>query len=128
MMKKTGMRLCGKNRGEPGSALVITLSILVLVTILVLGIMTISRTERITASSYFETRRAKSLGMMGVDNATALIRQACEAGSQTGKFWASQPGKITVFNGNGTVDAASSRFLLWDAMLIGSMTRARSST
>ena len=111
MMKKTGMRLCGKNRGEPGSALVITLSILVLVTILVLGIMTISRTERITASSYFETRRAKSLGMMGVDNATALIRQACEAGSQTGKFWASQPGKITVFNGNGTVDAASSRFL-----------------
>ena len=94
-----------------GSALVITLSVLVLVTILVVGTMAIARVERVSASSHFETRRAKSLAMMGVDNATALIRSACEAGSQTNKFWASQPGKITVFQADGTVDAASSRFL-----------------
>ena len=111
MLKKSGLNFCRTNRGEPASALVITLSILVLVTILTLGIMAISRTERISANSYFETRRAKSIAMMGADNATALIRQACEAGSQTGKIWASQPGKITVFQADGTVDAASSRFL-----------------
>ncbi len=100
-----------ENRRETASALVITLSVLVLVTILVVGIMAIARTERVSANSHFETRRAKSLAMMGVDNATALIRQAVDAGSQPGNFWASQPGKVTVFQADGTVDATLGRFL-----------------
>ena len=94
-----------------GSALVITLAMLVLVTILVVGTMTTVRLERVSASSNFESRRAKSLAMLGVDNAAALIRTATENGTQAGKFWASQPGKITVFSANGTEDVASSRFL-----------------
>ena len=94
-----------------GSALVITLAFLVLVTILVVGTMTTLRLERVSASSNFESRRAKSIAMLGVDNATALIRTACENGTQAGKFWASQPGKITVFQADGTVDTKSSPFL-----------------
>jgi Tfp pilus assembly protein PilX len=94
-----------------GSALLITLAFLVLVTILVVGIMTTVRLERVSASSNFESRRAKSLAMLGVDNAGALIRTACENGTQAGKFWASQPGKITVFSADGTEDVVSSRFL-----------------
>ena len=94
-----------------GSALVITLSILVLVSILVLGILATARTERATANSYFQTRQAKSFALMGVDNASALIRQACDAGSQPEYFWSVQPGKITVFHANGTEDTNSSRLL-----------------
>jgi len=100
-----------RDNRKSASALVITLSFLVLVTILVVGIMTIARVERVSANSHFENRRAKSLAMMGVDNAVALIRSACESGSQPGRFWASQPGKITVFLANGTEDVSASRFL-----------------
>lgn len=94
-----------------GSALVITLAFLVLVVVLVLGLFTIVRTERVTANSNFETQRAKALANLGADNAVALLQEATAAGSAPRKFWASQPGKITVFNADGSLDAASSRLL-----------------
>ncbi|XHR29476.1 MAG: hypothetical protein ACFUZC_02730 [Chthoniobacteraceae bacterium] len=94
-----------------GAALVATLSVLVLVVILILGFFNIVKTERVSANGNFESLRAKTFANIGADNAVALIREATEAGSAQGKFWASQPGKITVFNADGTVDDASSRFL-----------------
>lgn len=94
-----------------GAALVATLSILVLVVILIVGFFSVVKTERVSANSNFESLRARTFANIGADNAVALIREATEAGSAQGKFWASQPGKITVFNADGTVDDANSRFL-----------------
>lgn len=94
-----------------GSALIIMLAFLVLLTILVVGMMVTVRLERTSANSHFEGKRAEALAELGVANAIALIREASEGGSQSGKFWSSQPGKITVFNADGTLDSDASRFL-----------------
>lgn len=104
---------------SPGSALVITLAILVLVTILAVGMISMARLERISARNALETVKAKTFSDAAADHALALIRDAIFAAESTApntsassrKFWASQPGKITVFNSDGTVDAASSRAL-----------------
>ncbi len=106
-------------RTPPGMALVITLTMLVLATIVVMGMITMVRLERVSARNTFEDARANALCDAAADHALALIRDTITAAEatttnsapDTRKFWASQPGKITVFNSNGTVDTASSKGL-----------------
>lgn len=85
-----------------GSAIVITLSILVLVTVLAVGLFSVLTTERIAANGAAETARSRSLTQLAADHAISLIRTATATGT-TGKFWSSQPGGITVFNADGSI-------------------------
>ncbi|CAN5383929.1 hypothetical protein BH09VER1_BH09VER1_07240 [soil metagenome] len=94
-----------------GIALVVTLAVLVIVAILVVGFATVMRVERATARNGLDAQRAGIFAQMGADHAIGLIRESTTLGSAQGKFWSSQPGKITVFNTDGSVDATSSRNL-----------------
>ena len=100
------------DRRHRGSALVITLSILVLIVILIMGLFAVVRTERVSARNRFESQRARAMAELARGHALGLLREGIEAGSGPGKFWASAPGKITVFNADGTVDTDASRELV----------------
>ncbi len=99
----------GKRRA---SALIITLTVMVLIVVLIVGLLSIARIERVSAASHFEGRRAELLAWMATDNAVALLEEGISNGEVPGKLWSSQPGKITVFrNVDGSVDADASRLL-----------------
>ncbi len=111
-----------RSRGN-GSALVITMMILVLVTVLAVGMMSLTRLERASARNTLDSVQARNFSDMAADHALALLRDAVTAAEATApaasagghKFWASQPGRITVFNADGTMDAADSRDLFSSA-------------
>jgi len=101
----------------PGSAIVVTLLFLAVITVLVVGMFSVMQPEQISANDSFGNVRATALCQMAADQAVALIRGAtttAEAaanppGANGGEFWASQPGRITVFfNSTGLVDTANS--------------------
>lgn len=94
-----------------GVALIVTLTVLVILIILAVGFVTIMRLERATARNNFDSLKARVYAEMASDHAIGLIREATTNGSAPGKFWASQSGKITVFNADGTVDDDASRQL-----------------
>ena len=97
-------------RRENGSAIVITLLILAVIPVLVVGIFSVLQPERISSSSSFGSIRANALCQAAADQSIALIRGAtkiAETGSNN-KFWAVQPGRITVINSNGSVDMDNS--------------------
>lgn len=94
-----------------GMALVLILGVIVLLTIMAVGLTTIMRTERAVARNNLDSVQARAFAEMAVDNATGLIRSAIDSGSANGKFWASQGGRITVFNADGSVDNDASREL-----------------
>lgn len=102
-----------------GSSLVITLAIVVLVTIMVLGVLSVARLERASAHNTLENVRARGFSQMAADVTVANIREAISAAENTTsatnavskKFWASQPGRIAVFNSDGTMDSANTRDL-----------------
>ncbi len=106
-----------------GVALIITLAVLVIVTILAVGFVAVMRLERASARNNFESLQARSFAEMAADHAIGLIREATENGSANGKFWSSQPGKITVFNASdGSVDTSSSRILYTTSTNVGATT------
>lgn len=87
-----------------GIALVLILGVIVIITIMAVGLSAVMRTERAVAKSNLDSVQARAFAEMAVDDATGLIRQAIDAGSTQGRFWASQGGKITVFEADGTVN------------------------
>jgi len=101
----SGLRSQVSNRS--GVALVLTLSILVLITILVVGFATLMTTERSVAKSSYQTVVARAIALNGRDLAVARLRAALESGAGTGKTWAVQPGKITVVQINPSTGALS---------------------
>jgi|GEM_PF-3738544 Type II secretory pathway, component PulK len=75
---------------QQGAALVVVLSILVLLTILVVGLTVAMRLER-SASFYDRERsRADFLVRMGIDHGQALLMDA----TATNRFWVSSPGRV----------------------------------
>jgi hypothetical protein len=79
-----------KRLRQRAAALVVVLSILVLLTILVVGLTVAARMER-SASFYDKERnRADLLARMGIDYGQALIMDA----TATNRFWVSSPGRI----------------------------------
>jgi hypothetical protein len=82
--------------------LLTTLAILTLATILIVGMLQVSRVNRAIAHRNNQNLQATQLSQMALEQATATIRAAITEGSGTGKIWASQPGRITVVDaGNG---------------------------
>lgn len=74
------------------SALIITLSLIVIVTILLTGFVTTARIERTMASSHYAGVQASLFAKIGTDIATARI----EAATRSGQAWASAPGAILI--------------------------------
>lgn len=73
-----------------GIALVMVLSIILLVTILVVGLTVAMRMERSASHYHLERTRAEFLARTGVDYGQALLRGATD----TNRFWISAPGSI----------------------------------
>jgi len=93
-----------------GVALIITLSILVLVTIIVVAYVTVVRLEGTSARSNFENQRAKAFAMMAVDDVTATLVDNIPV-TTTGSFgsqWAVGPGQLYVTAPAGTSGTAIS--------------------
>jgi len=80
-----------KRLRQRAAALIVVLSILVLLTILVVGLTVATRLER-SASFYDKERnRADLFARMGVDLGVALLIDA----TATNRYWVSSPGRIT---------------------------------
>lgn len=73
-----------------GIALVMVLSIILLVTILVVGLTVAMRMERSASHYHLERTRAELFAQAGVDYGQALLRGA----TATNRFWVSAPGQI----------------------------------
>lgn len=94
-----------------GVALVLILGVIVIITIMAVGLSAVMRTERAVAKNNLDSVQARAFAEMAVDDASGLIRQAIDAGSAGGRFWASQGGKITVFEADGAVNPTLSKNL-----------------
>ena len=89
-----------------GMALVITLVILVIVTVLVVALLVLAGSERRMAALSLNRAQAGVLADAAVSTAMARITNAIQEGSQPGKSWASEPGRITIFtiaSGSGAI-------------------------
>ncbi len=74
-----------------GAALVITLSVLVLVTVLLVGLSATLRLERGAAASHFERSRAELFAQYGVEEVVATLQTQT---ADPSRYWISQPGQI----------------------------------
>ncbi len=81
-------------------ALVIVLSVLVLLTILVVGFLSRATIDRSSASAYSDGDRNSLLSDYAVNIVQAQIDHAS---TRTNTAWASQPGMVRTFTGNGTL-------------------------
>jgi hypothetical protein len=93
-------RLLAHGKRNNGAILVITLSILVLITVLVVGIFEGLRIERGAADSHLERGRAETFAQMGPDEVIAALQQNT---ADPNRNWISQPGQIIV-GGTGATD------------------------
>lgn len=78
------------HRFAQGSALIIALIMVVMLSILLIGFSTRARLEQATATAHSDAAEAGSFAEMGLGVAAAKIASATESG----RFWASAPGRI----------------------------------
>jgi hypothetical protein len=78
-------------RTDRGMALVITVIILALITIMVLGFADMVRNETAASGAHLDRARAQSYSQMGVNMVTGVLRKHTTDGT---KVWASQPGAL----------------------------------
>ncbi|HSJ03925.1 MAG TPA: hypothetical protein VK956_15790 [Verrucomicrobium sp.] len=90
------------SRHPAGSALVITVIILALITIMVLGYANLVRNETVASGAHLDRSGAQAYAQMGVDMVTGVLRHHT---ADTGKVWASQPGAVLVPVENATGSA-----------------------
>lgn len=83
-----------------GMALVLVLPVLVLLTILVVGFLYRSTTERSAASAYFEGNRNRQFADQAVNIVQAQIDHAS---TRQNTAWASQPGMVRTFKQDGSL-------------------------
>lgn len=79
------------SRHVGGSALIVTLAILVLIAILVVGLSETVRLERASSKKHLERARAMDFARMGVENAVATLRDHTV---NTNINWVTSPGRI----------------------------------
>lgn len=79
------------SHGESGVALVITLAMLVLITIIVVGMVGALRVERGAAASHAERARAFELAKMGENEVVAKLQRYT---GDKNRVWISQPGQL----------------------------------
>ena len=82
---------------EGGSALVITLAFLLLITVLVVSLISVITLERADTHSSFENQRSREFGNMALDEVVATLRDNIP----TNTVWAAAPGQLSVYT-NGT--------------------------
>ncbi|MDQ3620963.1 MAG: hypothetical protein M3463_00515 [Verrucomicrobiota bacterium] len=87
------------SRSRGGAALVITLAVLVLMTIMVVSLNDLMRIERGSARSHVEKTRAEMLAQRGVASVIARLRQVT---ANPGRNWISQPGQLVAGAASGT--------------------------
>jgi hypothetical protein len=81
------------SRSAGGSALIVTLVVLVLITILVVSLSSMVGLERATTHESFENQRARELANVAVDEVAATLRDNIP----TNNLWAVAPGRLTYF-------------------------------
>jgi hypothetical protein len=91
-MKLTFTRLV-RHTSSKGAALIMTVIILAMITIMVLGFADLVRYETVSSSAHQERARAQLFARMGVDIVTGVLRR--ETADST-KTWASMPGALIV--------------------------------
>lgn len=74
------------------------LSVLALVTVIVVALLTVAKQERSSAGMLLETAQANILAQTQMQIALGTISDAIAEGSQPGKTWASEPGRIWIFD------------------------------
>lgn len=84
-----------RSRRNRGAALVITLSVLVLMSIIVISLSDIMRIERGASRSHLENARAEMLAQTGAAKVLAQLRVAT---ADTSRNWISQPGQLVASN------------------------------
>ncbi len=93
-----------------GSALIIILSIVTLLTVLVLTFLITAQFERRSSGLSLDHAQAEALADFAEDTAMARLRDAIDTGRQPGYTWASEPGRIWIFqiaSGSGAVTPTS---------------------
>jgi hypothetical protein len=98
------------HKKQEGAALIITLSFLTIITILTLGFVVSMRTERMAAGAMAQNEQAKLLGESALAHAISLLRNnipdpgdpTVQTPSGAAKNWYSNPGRLTIIDGNTT--------------------------
>ncbi|MBE2204722.1 MAG: hypothetical protein IAE94_10325 [Chthoniobacterales bacterium] len=85
-------------RALRSSALVIALLGITLVTVLVLTLFLVTRSERKSASLALGKAASESLADLAADLAVLKMKEATEDGMSSGKMWISEPGRIRVYD------------------------------
>ncbi|MCB1225989.1 MAG: Verru_Chthon cassette protein A [Verrucomicrobiales bacterium] len=113
----------GLNRQRQGMTLLLVLSCLALVAVLVVGFLTMTRTEQQASAAFSDRAEVSSLAEIPMNLVTAQIRKATEhLGVE--RTWASQPGMIRVFgvegDGSGVRARATALYKLYsdDQMVV----------
>jgi uncharacterized protein (TIGR02600 family) len=91
-------------------ALVMVVTTVALISMLIVAIFSLTRTEYKASQSFVAARSAKQLGDIGVAIVQAQIQNAQNTATQTSpaarKIHATQPGMVRVYNANGTFERA----------------------
>jgi uncharacterized protein (TIGR02600 family) len=110
-MKQTGTHILNsKQRRVKAMALVMVVTTVALISMLIVAIFSLTRTEYKASQSFVAARSAKQLGDIGVAIVQAQIQNAQNSATQTNpaarKIHATQPGMVRVYNANGTFERA----------------------
>ena len=80
---------------DHGAALIVTLAVLVLMSIMIISLSDIMRIERGAARSHLEKARAEILASSGTAKVVARLRRET---ADAGRNWISQPGQLVASN------------------------------
>ncbi|WP_038164400.1 hypothetical protein [Verrucomicrobium sp. BvORR106] len=89
-MKRSSQPASGQRRG---AALIMTIIVLSLITVMVLGFADLVRNETITSSSHKDRGRAQFFATMGVDMVQGILQKET---ADPARSWASKPGALIV--------------------------------
>ncbi len=88
-----------------GLALIIVVTSIALISVLVVAIFSVTRTEFRATQSYVAAKSAKQMGDIAVSIVQAQIQNG-QATTTRGTFHATQPGMVRVYNADGTFNSA----------------------
>lgn len=109
-MKSTGINPSKTTRRNMAMALVMVVTTIALISVLVIAMFSLTRTEYKSTQSFVAARSAKQLGDVAVAMVQGQIQNAQNTASQTSpasrKIHATQPGMVRVYNANGIFERA----------------------
>jgi uncharacterized protein (TIGR02600 family) len=109
-MKSTGIIRPNPKRRRKAMALVMVVTTIALLSILIIAMFSLTRTEFKSTQSFVAARSAKQMGDIAVAMVQAQIQNAQNTAAQTSpasrKIHATQPGMVRVYNANGSFERA----------------------